>query len=137
MKLPWYKDGLHFKCTECGGCCTGSPGYIWVSEEEIKAIAEHLSLPLDTFKKNYLLFKDGRYSLIEKRNSNYDCIFLEGKRCTIYPVRPTQCRTFPWWPGNLESPESWKHAATYCEGINDNAPLVPFEEISAFINHRG
>ncbi|MFG0335929.1 MAG: YkgJ family cysteine cluster protein, partial [Maioricimonas sp. JB049] len=43
---PWYRDGLQFSCTQCGNCCTGSPGYVWVTEEEIAAIAAHLDKPI-------------------------------------------------------------------------------------------
>ncbi|MCH7752933.1 MAG: YkgJ family cysteine cluster protein, partial [Planctomycetes bacterium] len=39
---PWYQDGLRFKCTGCGNCCTGSPGYVWVNQAEINALAAHL-----------------------------------------------------------------------------------------------
>ena len=27
----WYRDGLRFECTRCGACCTGAPGYVWVT----------------------------------------------------------------------------------------------------------
>ncbi|MFM7740581.1 MAG: YkgJ family cysteine cluster protein, partial [Planctomycetota bacterium] len=27
---PWYKDGLRFQCSQCGDCCTGGAGYVWV-----------------------------------------------------------------------------------------------------------
>ena len=37
---PWYQDGLAFSCTRCGACCTGAPGYVWVSPEEIGRLAE-------------------------------------------------------------------------------------------------
>ena len=30
---PWYADGLPFTCTQCGDCCTGDPGYVWVTDE--------------------------------------------------------------------------------------------------------
>ena len=39
-KTPWYRDGLAFSCTRCGACCTGAPGYVWVSAEEIEQLAE-------------------------------------------------------------------------------------------------
>ena len=45
MKLPvssdslWYKDGLAFTCTQCGNCCTGGPGYVWLSDAEIDRFA--------------------------------------------------------------------------------------------------
>lgn len=121
---PWYADGLRFKCTECGKCCTGAPGYTWVSEEDIAAIANYLNLPLVEFSKKYLRIVDGRPALLENL-ANFDCVFLKDKKCRIYPVRPKQCRTFPWWQQNLKSPEAWEEAARHCEGINPNAPLVP------------
>lgn len=130
-KLPWYKEGLNFKCTECGKCCTGPTGYVWVTEEEMQAMAHVLKLPLDLFKRKYTRQRDNRYALIEKRalNNDYDCIFLQGKKCMIYQARPTQCRTFPWWPENLLTEESWEVASLSCEGINENAPKVPYEKI--------
>jgi Fe-S-cluster containining protein len=124
----WYHEGLRFKCTECGDCCTGAPGYIWMNEEEIFSIAEYLKLSLDEFAKRYLRLVDGKFSLIED-SKNYDCVFLKDKKCTVYPVRPKQCRTFPWWPNNLKTPQHWKEAAKYCEGINLEAETVDFETI--------
>jgi len=35
-------------------------------------------------------------------------VFLKDKQCTVYPVRPAQCRTFPWWKENLSSKEAWR-----------------------------
>ena len=37
--LPWYHAGLKFTCTQCGDCCSGTPGYVWVTNEEIVALA--------------------------------------------------------------------------------------------------
>lgn len=126
--LPWYQDGLRFKCTECGQCCTGAPGAVWISDEEISNLCQLLNLDKETLETKYLRRISGRWAL-QERNPNYDCVFLDGKKCTVYQARPLQCRTFPFWPGSVQSPEAWKHAATYCEGINEEAPIVPFEEI--------
>jgi uncharacterized protein len=126
--VPWYSQGLRFKCTECGKCCTGAPGYTWVSDAEIVDIASHLGLSLDEFGKKYLRLVNGKYALLEKPAS-YDCIFLKDKKCEIYQLRPMQCRTFPWWKQNLSSPEEWQEAAQYCEGISSEAPLVPLHDI--------
>jgi Fe-S-cluster containining protein len=84
-------------------------------------------MSLDEFKKVHTRLVDGRYSLNEK--SNYDCVFLKEKKCTIYEVRPVQCQTFPWWPGNLQSKERWNSAAASCEGITPSAPKVNFNDI--------
>lgn len=128
---PWYKDGLPFKCTECGKCCTGSPGYVWVTEEEMQGMATILNISIDQFKRRYIRSRDNRYALIEKKaqNGDFDCIFLNDKKCMVYQSRPTQCRTFPWWKENLNTPESWQQAAKECEGINDEAPIVPYSQI--------
>jgi len=131
---PWYKDGLRFQCTECGKCCTGQPGYVWVSEEEMQKIADHLQISLKDFKCRYTRLKGGRYALLELPKRDHDCIFLKDNKCSIYPVRPKQCRTFPWWKDNLKSPEAWKRAAVECEGINEEAPLIAFGEIQDTLN---
>lgn len=125
----WYKDGLRFQCTECGKCCTGGAGFVWVSLEEMQKMADFLGISLQQFKRQYVRQRNNRYALVEKRGQEKPCIFLEGKKCKIYAVRPKQCQTFPWWKENLNTPESWALAAKECEGINDQAPVVPFSQI--------
>lgn len=125
----WYRDGLRFACTECGQCCTGSPGYTWVNEEEILILAKKLGLEPEEFGQRYLRQVEGRYALLE-RPETYDCIFLEDKRCRVYDARPTQCRTFPFWPSVLESRDEWRTTGTYCEGIDHpDAPIITLEQI--------
>ena len=125
---PWYKNGLKFQCTECGRCCSGFPGAVWISKEETVAIANYLNITETEFLQDYTRLIDGKLSLVE-REKNYECTFLKQNRCSIYPVRPKQCRTFPWWPQNLKSKKDWEEAALYCEGIQANAPLIPLSTI--------
>lgn len=126
---PWYKDGLRFKCTGCGQCCTGAPGAVWVTPKEIEALAERLNISPEEFTRKYTHRIGNRVSLREDPH-NYDCVFLKGKRCEVYDVRPKQCRTFPWWPENLKTPEHWRETAERCEGINHpEAPLISLGEI--------
>jgi len=119
-KSRWFEAGLHFQCQQCGRCCGGRPGYVWVTEEEIKAIADYLNLSQQQFRRRYTRKEGRRISLKEK--GNYDCIFLEhdgqSGRCAIYPVRPTQCRTWPFWKSNLQSPDHWQTLTSNCPGVN-------------------
>lgn len=126
----WYKEGLRFKCTQCGKCCTGSPGYVWITDEDIQEMARFLNISPQEFVETYTRQAYGRLALLEKSIS-YDCIFLKNKKeCQLYGARPKQCRKFPWWPGNLDSPKNWEEAAQGCEGINHpDAPLISFEHI--------
>jgi len=127
MLPEWTRKGLRFECTECGKCCTGSPGYTWLSEGEIEAIAEHLGLEIQEFADRFLRKVGSRWSLKENPKS-FDCVFLKENKCAIYPVRPTQCRTYPWWLQNLTSEEAWSRAAKTCEGIGRGG-VVPCETI--------
>lgn len=134
MSDVWYKDGLKFKCTECGKCCTGTPGFVWVLKDEIIAMAEFLRLSLDIFSEKYIRRIGSRYALKERmRGVDFDCIFLEGKRCAIYNSRPRQCKTFPWWPQNLKSKEAWQNVE--CEGISEDAPVVDLIKIRKHLKH--
>jgi uncharacterized protein len=53
-----------------------------------------------------------------------DCIFLDRKKirgkavCSLYDVRPLQCRTWPFWAENLEHRNAWDAAGKSCPGIN-------------------
>jgi len=89
-------------CAMCGGnCCIGESGYIWVNYEEIEAIANFLNLTIEDFAQKYLIRAKNRYSLkeIKTKNLGYACIFfdLEKRLCKIYDVRPSQCKSFPFW----------------------------------------
>lgn len=131
MEKPWYKDGLRFKCTGCGACCTGGPGNVWVDEEDIAKMSKLLNMSRDDFVKDFTHEVGGRLSLIE-HPINFDCIFLKNRKCLIYEARPKQCRAFPWWPENLHSLKDWNREAQRCEGINHpDAPLITLEEIKS------
>ena len=134
MTSPWYKNGLRFACTQCGKCCTGSPGYVWIDEEEVLAMALFLRISEEEFRKRYTRQVNGKISLLEYPKS-YDCIFLRDKRCLVYGARPKQCRRFPFWPENLESKEAWKKAKSRCEGIDHpHAPLISLEQIQSHVD---
>ncbi len=126
---PWFRDGLAFECTRCGACCTGAPGYVWVDDEEIQALAGLLNLSLDAFARKYLRRVGGRISLIERPGG--DCIFWsKSDGCTVYQARPVQCRTWPFWPENLESREDWDQATRTCPGSHrESVRVFTVEEI--------
>jgi len=142
-KPPWYTAGLAFECLGCGQCCAGpGQGYVWVTQQDIADIADHLGIPIAEMRGRYVRQVGSRMSLIERR-SNKDCVFLAAeapgggtgrtRSCTIYPVRPAQCRTWPFWSANLRSPWAWSLAATRCPGIN-RGQVFSCDEIEAKCN---
>jgi len=118
---PWYAAGLRFTCTQCGNCCGGPPGHVWLNADEIQAMARRLGMTAEEFEQQHTRRIGARRSLLERRNG--DCEFLardgDGKaRCTVYEARPVQCRTWPFWEGSLRSRRSWEVAARDCPGMN-------------------
>jgi Fe-S-cluster containining protein len=128
---PWYRDGLRFTCTRCGACCTGAPGFVWVDGDEIARLAAYRGESVAQFAKAFVRRVGNRYSLIEKPGG--DCIFWDKTAgCTVYPARPVQCQTWPFWPENLESPEAWDHVTRVCPGSGAaKGRFFPLEEIRA------
>src|SRR5687767_13075746 len=102
----WYHEGLRFACTRCGDCCRG-PGYVWVDEAEIAELARHLDVDEVTFEAVYTRRVGRGRSLRDQANDN--CIFFaEEQGCLVYEARPRQCRTWPFWEQNVETPENWE-----------------------------
>lgn len=124
----WYQKGLRFECTRCGTCCTGAPGYVWLDIDEAAAIAEYRAEPFAEFLGLHTRLVDGGRSLREKNNG--DCEFFDKSLgCTIYPVRPRQCRTWPFWETNVRTPEAWAETCEICPGAGQGE-LIAVEEIT-------
>ena len=124
----WYKDGLRFTCTQCGNCCTGAPGVVWVDEEELRQIAELTGRTAGEIRLLHTRRIGQRTSLTE--HANGDCTFFDSRtrRCTIYEARPAQCRTWPFWKSNLRTPADWEATKKDCPGAGRGA-FVSLDEI--------
>lgn len=125
---PWFQTGLRFTCTRCGACCTGVPGYVWVTEEELERIAEYIGLDVAETRRRFTRTIRRRRTLTEQPNG--DCVFYdrETRACTIYPVRPVQCQTWPFWPNNVSTPQAWAETCQTCPGAG-RGRLYTVEEI--------
>ena len=126
---PWFRDGLPFTCTQCGHCCTGEPGYVWVTDAEVRALAASRGEKPSEFVAVYTRPAKGKRTLREKANG--DCVFWEaGRGCTVYAHRPAQCRTWPFWESNVETPEDWERTVALCPGSGEGE-LIGIDEILA------
>ena len=132
MRPAWWERGVRFSCVGCGRCCRGEPGAIFFSRAEGERVCALLSLDEGTFRRRFVTLRWGRPSFIERPNG--DCIFYraEEARCSIYGVRPSQCRLFPFWPEVMRSEGSWASYAKSCPGMNDGR-LYSASEIEALL----
>ncbi|MDR0452627.1 MAG: YkgJ family cysteine cluster protein [Treponema sp.] len=140
QKKPFYKDGLRFSCARCSACCRHESGFVFLSRPDLDALSNELEMKNSEFIAVYCRWigapgEISRLSLRER--SNYDCVFWKGGcnggadgGCSVYKARPRQCRSFPFWPSVLESPEIWENTALSCPGMGKGA-LHTREEIEA------
>ncbi len=114
----WYKDGLRFSCRGCERCCRGAAGNVFVNDEEIEKLAAHFELSNKAFRAEYTRKgRRGQVLLTEKKNK--ECIFYQRKKgCSIYDLRPQQCRTYPFWGAVLLTAENWEAEGKSCPGID-------------------
>ena len=110
----FFDHGLRFACQGCGSCCTGAPGTIYIDQTEIQRIAGYMGMETAPFIEKFLYpFKDS-YSIHE--DDQGACLFFNNG-CIVYPVRPLQCRSYPFWFCNLRSASRWRHVQRECPGI--------------------
>lgn len=127
----FYSKGLQFECQkDCSKCCGGSPGYVWLNEQNIEDIRHTLGISREEFLLQYTKRVGDGISLIDLEDDNWNCIMLKDGKCSIYDVRPLQCRTYPFWHQNLEHKLSWAVEKESCPGIGKGRVYQP-DEIEA------
>jgi len=96
--VDYYRMACHliFRCARCGNCCkTGDP--IRLRSSDATAIARHLKIPLNKFKKKYSISDPDRPEALDFKHI-LPCKFYDrtAAGCKIYSVRPWSCRIFPF-----------------------------------------
>lgn len=136
--IPELKDGFSFSCQACGQCCKGfDTGEIFLFKKDVKRIFKHYDLRTSHEKEEFALthfkiiedsFKSkqkGTKKQLRKRfytlglkiiaHPNDRCIFLnDDDRCSIYPIRPFQCRSYPFWRIVLTDEEEFEAHRKEC-----------------------
>lgn len=129
----FYDNGLRFQCQGCGNCCSISEGEIYLALEEVSEISGFLGISETVFEETYMRIVDNCY-VLKLTGDNGPCIFLNSQgQCSIYPVRPSQCRSFPFWRENLTSGLKWHSLKSFCPGIG-NGKLFTKTEIDEIAN---
>jgi Fe-S-cluster containining protein len=88
-------------CGKCPGhCCRGKSGKVWLGGRDVREISRILGLNVINFLDQYADRVNNRLSLKERfARGGYQCILYDEqiRGCSVYEVRPDQCRRFPFW----------------------------------------
>ena len=91
-----------------------------LTRDDVRRIAAHLKLSLRQFERRHTerVHGETRVKLLGEEQA---CPFLGGDEerggCNIHAAKPTQCATYPFWPGVADSDAGWKKEAGTCPGI--------------------
>ena len=108
-------EGVRFQCQPgCINCCD-MEGYVYLTEDDLRKAAAFTGMTPQAFEKRYVYRT--RHQMRFRKPRDKQCPFLEHHGCSIHPAKPTQCRTFPFWPETLERKAAWNRTARYCPGI--------------------
>ena len=127
---PWWQEGVRFACQGSGKCCVsrGAYGFVYLTLGDRRRLAAHLGMPTWQFTRQHCAKTDGLFHLKE---TGPECRFLRENRCSVYEGRPTQCRTWPFWPENMPA-RAWTAIAAFCPGVGQG-PTVRSGKIGALL----
>jgi Fe-S-cluster containining protein len=113
--------GLRFTCQRgCINCCDQS-GFVYLTEDDLLRAAKFTNMTPRAFEKKYVYRT--RHQLRFRKPREKQCPFLLAHSCSLHPAKPTQCRTFPFWPELVENRAEWTRTGEYCPGIG-KGPLI-------------
>lgn len=125
----FWQNGIQFQCQASGKCCTsrGEFGYVYLTPEDRKRFAKHFKMTEKEWTQKHCEKSGGVWHLKEIKERP-DCQFLENNKCQVYEARPTQCRTWPFWP-EIMNAKSWaKDVVSYCPGVGKGS-IIPAADI--------
>ena len=124
-----HRMDFRFECQpDCSNCCQVE-GQVYLSESDVQRIAAHLGFTPKDFEARYV-YRTTHGHIRLRKPPDRQCHFHRDNRCSIHVVKPTQCRTFPFWPELVEDENAWNEAARYCPGMG-KGELVQIEAAAA------
>ena len=88
-----------YNCLNCPGYCCSYPR-IALTRRDVERLARHLGISFEECERRHTRAAWGRkWAMRRKADKHFGriCRFFdtEKRRCTVYPVRPAACRSYP------------------------------------------
>ena len=125
---------LRFSCQPgCTACCN-QQGFVYLTERDLKRAAKFVGMTPEAFEERYV-YRTAHLRRLRKPRDK-QCPFLEESGCGIHPAKPTQCRTFPFWPEHVEEVDAWNDLKKYCPGIGKGELIQIGDALEIAEEHR-
>jgi Fe-S-cluster containining protein len=119
---------MEFTCVRCGRCCRNLVPIVVLSDVErwLEVGAARVLENVVRVKAKGFVRRFGVEYCFALRRRGGACVFYEGGLCSIYDIRPSVCRLFPFAPSSSGlAVHPW--AERNCLGVRLSAKLPPRE----------
>lgn len=149
-------------CNICSKQCRYRPG--WFTPNQVNKLVEHLQLHIDEVFNNFLAidwyeYDSGEVSFILAPSLKYhmpgieypilpsgECIFYVDNKCSIYELRPAECRIFNHEITTMEHilkfkksrkriADLWRSKREYIEILLGRSPIAKKLSLVDIVNH--
>ena len=96
------------------------PGYVYMDQEEVARVAAHLGMTANALKRKYRMRRDDGSDewYIDALHGKGCPLLTRDGLCSVHPVKPKQCSSFPFWSEMLEDGSEWEAAKSFCPGLD-------------------
>lgn len=121
--------GLRFECTQCGECCwtRGAYSHVYLTTGDLENLAKATGTTVKEARERFTFRDENGWTELDFSGGRCVMLNADTNLCTIYDLRPTQCRTFPFWPEMIRRGAWTAEAKRICEGVGQGR-VVPKEE---------
>ena len=123
-----FKDGVRFRCTQCGKCCTSLGRELPLLIDDVQRLAGHLRMTSQAFVRRYCVYvidvvREGELtvripSLQLRLPRSGRCVFLtDSNLCSVHEAKPFVCGHSPFMRYVAHDQERWNAAVSMCPGI--------------------
>jgi Fe-S-cluster containining protein len=93
----------------------------------------YLDIPRKEFMRNHCSRLEGR-TIIKFKDGV--CSLAHDNKCSVYRVRPIQCKAWPFWEENLDEWVWHEEIASICPGVNRGRlySVAEIKKIAAEVN---
>ena len=113
-----------FSCQRCGKCCEGRGGIV-VGPRDLPRLCAYFHLSAEEVLERYTEILGGK-PVLRCGEDGFCLFFKKGSGCSIHPARPSVCRAWPFFRGNLVDGLSFAMAREDCPGISRTASHAAF-----------
>lgn len=132
MSKHFFTDGINFECQQCSQCCDVENAIVYLSLSDQINISIFFKLSIKQTRDKFFKREFNRWVIDDKHPSK--CRFLKSNICVIYPVRPTQCRLYPFWENLLKNKK--KFYKENCPGIGKGKKISGEIIKQYFVDHK-